>query len=223
MHLVGVVDHMETWVPLQCNQPHCTDCWQRRMVRARDSMRAQTLSWTGNSWLLTRSLMNQPSFDDGYYALTKAIERWRKNPTPDTMCVHEWIAVWEVKKGRNGWNWHEHRLMWCPEEDRLDYSWWQKCWKLAAQDRRAHLDLQLVQSCAVGYLTSYMSKGLWGGLSIQQAWMNRGFLKGRRFLRRSRGSAPDMRLAPKWKQCCMPNAEFTCDIEEIWRTPVEAS
>jgi len=136
--------------------------------------------------------------------------------------VRDWLGVVEVKMGRGGWNVHEHLLIECePHIERLDYSDWTAKWRdVAGPVLGGHSDLQKLRNnveVGVHYVTAYLTKGaVWGGLSVHQAWQHRDVLRGRRFVRRKRGSAPIRIRKEKWERCCMPGHTDRCDIDEMW-------
>lgn len=114
--------------------------------------------------------------------------------------VRDWVGMMEVKSGTGGWNVHEHLLIFGFGQ-RLDYAGWQRDWKRAANDPAAHIDLRQVGPAAVRYVTNYLSKGIWGGLTSIQARIHTTVLRGRRQLRRKRGSA--VPPTPKgYQKCC---------------------
>ncbi len=70
----------------------------------------------------------------------------------------------------------------------------------------------------MGYITKYISKGdMWGGLTEQEAFINRSFLKGRRFVRAKRGSAPAplTTYEPAWESCCFGDRD-SCELDGLW-------
>lgn len=176
------------------------------------------------TWMLTRSVRNSDDIYKADYDLKKARERFRNHSRQGKeheqhpwLDVKDWVGVTEIKRssGRDGWNIHDHILI-SSETDRLPYSDWHRSWKRAAHDGAAHLDLQRVEGDAISYMAAYLSKGLWGGMTQDQAYWHRDFLRGRRFLRRKRGSSPNQVIPTGWSQCCLPDEDGDCGLAGLW-------
>lgn len=230
----------ECWIEKGCNLPYCPRCWKSKIMRIRDSIGGQLWNWaSGWVWMLTRSTRNCDDVWQAEADLKATRERWRKQAERDPLhpwnLVKDWVGVTEIKRGKMadpstsvprprtttlGWNVHDHLLIHL-ETNWTDYGDWQRRWKLAAMDPAAHLDLQQVEKSAMGYLTKYLSKGqMWGGLTISQARSIETFLKGRRFLRRKRGSAPkalvEFDARGPWTECCDPLDSRSCELDGLW-------
>lgn len=181
--------------------------------------------------MLTRSVRNVPHLDSALEDLRLCCERWRKRAARNTNHswhdVHDWVGVLEIKRGHLpipysrrilGWNVHEHLLI-CSTKSELDYSQWQSDWKAAAGDPAAHLDLTLSTVNASAYLMKYMVKGgrsrVWGGMRQDTARRYSASLKGKRHLRRKRGSAPPSTNLG-WTQCCKPAETGICEEDQMW-------
>jgi len=209
-HLVRKGTNEEVYVPRGCNWQACERCWADRMRRNRESMRAQVVTWTAIPWMLTRSVGNDPSLAYAFVDLEREMANWKKAAQRDDDHPHnsilDWVAVWETTNRGKGYNLHEHRLIEM-KEDWLEFEDWQENWN-------GHLDLQLIEHDATNYMTKYLTKGLWGGLTVEQAEANAPFLKGRRFMRRKRGSAP-VRGPAEYEKCCLPTDQ-KCDIAKLF-------
>jgi len=137
--------------------------------------------------------------------------------------VRDWLGVVEVKMGKSGgWNVHEHLLIDCgPSAFRLDFGDWNAKWgEVAGPVLGGHSNLQKLRGVVqtgVHYVTAYLTKGaVWGGLSVRQAWQNQDVLRGKRFVRRKRGSAPPRQKSERWERCCMPDGTNLCDLDTLW-------
>lgn len=208
-----------------CHEPHCGKCWRQRVYRARISMEGQVNKWPDESYsqLLTRSVRNSYDIAEAWSDLGKTIRSFQKRASKHEKHpwhqVDEWVAVWELKNIGNGWNLHEHMIVTSTLEE-LDYSGFQAAWKAAADDPAAHLDFVDLNSSlgGVAYATKYLTKGhCWGGLTSAQAVSISEFLKGKRFLRRKRGTAPKMPKAGG-AMCCSPSNRGDCEVWNMWMT-----
>lgn len=222
----GGYDFTDLWQPIGCRAVDCIDCWRSRTNRARTSLLAQTEGWKGNSWLLTRSVRNNDvlftSFDDLRRTVKSYKKRASKSEDHSWHTVGDWCGVVEVKNNHKGqgWNVHEHIVV-NSSLSLLPYGKFQADWKAAAGDPAAHLDLQKLRpKQGVNYAVKYATKNgrVWGGLKPSDALAEEQALRGRRFLRRRRGSAPD--LQSDFGMCCLPDSAGWC---QKWVEGLEGS
>lgn len=232
--------HGDTWVDYGCRHPACMDCWDHRCVRVRSAIKKHIDYNSAEKavWLLTWSIRNAESIPLAYSELKHVEQKFRSQHQAkvrngqDSVWgqVDNFVGVFEIKRGNDlGWNVHSHKLI-TTLSPFIDFGHLQKDWKKAADDDAAHLDVArgrpIVDSyreghsdLAVSYLAPYLtkSKGIWGGMTESDAQANSDFLKGKRFLRRTRGTAPPP-VKSDLVTCCIVPEEGLCkkNFESPW-------
>jgi len=203
------------WVRKGCRDPACPDCWHQKAMAARLQVMEHLVHHKAqNMWLWTTSVRNSPLLVNSFSDLSETETRFRKadyarrrrgsSSTVDSVAT--WIGVYEVKRSKDkSWNVHSHKIV-VGKTDRLPYGDLDRWWKQAAGDPAAHSDLEGPSKdphSGAAYLTKYLGKdsGIWGSMSEHDALLHAGCLKGRRFLRRPRGSKPPV-MASEYDYCC---------------------
>lgn len=170
---------------------------------------------------MTVSIRNTPGMLDAFDELAVVWRRYlntarMRKKRGNYHCFNDlvtWIGVTEVKRGLGGWNAHTHLIV-ISAAEKLPYGLYQSDWKAAAHDQSAHLDFQgpvRKPIRAVAYMAPYLTKpkGIFGGLTLDQAKANATTLFKRRFLKRPRGSAPPA-VDSGWDLCCAGQNENIC-------------
>ncbi len=126
------------------------------------------------------------------------------------------------------WNVHSHKIVVSDDdfigpryrqiingiEQPFGYHRFNEWWNIAAGTGSAHSDFEGPSESPRGgaaYLTKYLGKksGIWGSLTPAQAHQYGAPLRGRRFLRRPRGSKPADELS-EYSHCCEVRDRETC-------------
>ncbi len=159
-------------------------------------------------WLLTRSVRNnqelKDAFDKLHFAVKRLTDANKNNAKNEHNKITHYIGTYEVKhKLDKGWNVHQHLII-GSEHDHLDYK---KChveWNFAA-GYEAHWNCEKITygvGGAINYISAYISKGIWGGLSPEMAYWNRNDLFGRHRIRTKQGTAVNKPVDPLRCYCC---------------------
>lgn len=225
------------WVRKGCRQIGCPDCWASRAMKARlEIVNHLVHHHAKNLWLWTTSVRNSVDLPNSFEALSEAETRFRKadymkkkRGQPNTSnWIKTWIGVYEVKRSKDlSWNVHSHKIVVGSSKfigprrrrgtvgSHYGYGFFDAAWKAAAQDPQAHSDFLGPSHDAISgsrYLTKYLGKdsGIWGSMSVSEAVQFGDCLRGRRFLRRPRGSKPPDVPSP-YVYCCE-----TVNRESCW-------
>ncbi len=192
-----------------------------------------------NLWLWTTSVENDPDLSTAFRKLSEAETRYRKanymrlkrGSTNEKDWIKTWIGVYEVKRSKDlSWNVHSHKIVVGSSKfigprrksgtngSHYGYGFFDAAWKAAAQDPQAHSDFVGPCNDAIAgsrYLTKYLGKdsGIWGSMSVSEAVQFGDCLRGRRFLRRPRGSKPPA-VASDYVYCCESVTRESCWYEE---------
>ncbi len=189
----------DQFIPQKCSMPWCSVCEPIRVSKLKGKIRKYLEhNWTqGMSyWIVTRSVRNEPELYTAFNTLRAAQRKWtfsaKNNSTHPFRSAVCWVATTEIKHSlQKGYNVHEH-MIWGTLEKRVDFSACHKYWDQAAGFEGAHINVKKVRdlSHAINYVAKYISKGIWGGLSIGRAYLNRSVLKGRNRINCKRGTVP---------------------------------
>lgn len=204
----------DLFVPEKCSMPWCADCEPIRVGKLkRKIMKYLEHNWTKEShfWVVTRSVKNEPELLSSFNTLRYAQRKWtfgsKNNADHPFRSAKAWIAVTEIKHSiQKGYNVHEH-MIWVTQSDRLDFPALHKYWDKAAGFSGAHINAKKVRdiSHAVNYVAKYLSKQIWGGLSVGRAYLNRSVLKGRNRINSKRGTLPPKAFTC-YSYCCSSHA-----------------
>ncbi len=199
----------QLWIRQVCSRHWCSPCEQLRSWRMEHRInKYMECHQPGTVWMITRSVRNdyslQRAFDDLHEANRRFYlycKRRRYNPWAPIYC---WIATYEIKYDPfTGYNLHQHLLVGTRNE-MLDYPALHDVWDTAA-GYRAHLNFKPVWDFAgaARYISKYISKGCWGGLSRGRAYLVRETLKGRNRITTKHGTAVATDF-PRFYLCCFP-------------------
>ncbi len=199
----------DVFTKVTCGRPWCDRCETLKMWRFRKKIHIY-LNYHKPKflWMLTRSTVNMQHLKDGFDDLHKAIRRlsygMKDYRDYEHNKINHYIGTYEVKhKIVEGFNVHQHLIL-GTDVARLDYKKLHAEWD-AAVGYAAHLDVQIVNhgvGGAINYITAYISKGLWGGLSAQMAYWNRSILFGRHRIRTKQKTVPPRTVDPVRCYCC---------------------
>jgi len=195
-----------------------------------------------NMWLWTTSVRNNENLDVAFADLTTTETRFRKadhmrktrGRNHFLTWIRTWIGVYEVKRSDDGsWNVHSHKIV--VSDDNFigprytqkingifqprGYGRFDQWWKQAAGDQSAHSDFSGPSHSPHGgasYLTKYLGKdsGIWGSMSESEGIQFGGCLRGRRFLRRPRGSKPPA-VPSAYVYCCDTVTRDSCWYDKV--------
>ena len=210
----------ELWVAARCSRPWCLPCeglrvWrlQRKIKHYLDHHNPRFL------WIVTRSVRNTSVLRAAFNTLRDAqirfsnqvqVGRSEDHPLRLAQC---WIATTEVKFSSEGFNVHEH-MIWGTKRRYLDFGLFHKYWDRAAGFRGAHINVVPLNDPrhAANYVAKYLSKGIWGGLSVGRAYLVRDALRGRNRIQSKRGTLPP-KEPTGFCFCCVSLWETSCDGE----------
>lgn len=224
IHLLSRGDVSEQLhVPQACARPWCGKCESIRVWRIRHRIHKYLEHHRPmRSWLVTKSVKNEFRLRDAFTYLHYTNNRWttlcrrlENNPLKVVTC---WIATYEITwKQSTGYHLHQHAVVGTNGE-RLDYALMHILWNKAA-GYKAQLDFRQIGDVrgAVDYISKYISKGCWGGLSRGRAYQMRDTLFGRNRVVCKHGTAVREHIA-KFYVCCMP-PDKTCVSWGAWDPP----
>lgn len=195
VHLVGP-DSASIWVNPTCSLPWCPDCEPSRCNRIRMKIGRWINHWQPeNLFMVTISTKPGWTFNSTWNKFNGAKRNLRKS---DTWREHvRYMGVNEIKRTSGGqFNLHQHRLIqtsgpWLPFKEMG------AAWKKAAGRNDAHFqvarnpdtgDYLISPEAAKAYLSKYLSKDFWGGLSRLQAFRFATGLRNRHRTETSHGS-----------------------------------
>ncbi len=202
------------WVQSVCSRPWCSRCEPIRVWRLRRKME-KYLEWHSpkHLWIVTRSVRNEPELVTSFNTLRAAQVAFAKSNKVDHHSfrfAQHWIATTEITYTHwKGYNVHEH-MIWGTESARLPFKDFHVWWDRAAGFEGAHINIVKVQDSrhAVNYVAKYLSKGVWGGLSVGRAFLLRKALKGRNRINTKRGTV----LPKKFSGYCL--CRFTAGVDQ---------
>ncbi len=200
----------DRWVRISCGRPWCVRCEGLKMARFRLKIHRYLTHWTpSHLWLLTRSVRNSYSIKVGFDSLHETVKRLteqkkKKSSHLEHDKITHFIGTYEVKhKLDTGFNVHQHYII-GTEHDRLDYKALHSEWNKAA-GYQAHLNVEKIDygiGGAINYISAYISKGIWGGLTPEMAYWNQSQLFGRHRIRTKQKTAVVPVLDPLRCFCC---------------------
>ncbi len=188
----------DMWVKFLCSRPWCERCAPFRMWRLRQKIHKYLIhNHPSHMWFVTRSVRNERSLKKAFetlHAANQAFDKQKKNDPhhPYHSRVTAWIGTYEITwKYKTGYNLHQHLII-GSEDDRIEYKAVGECWSRAV-GYTAQFHMEKIKhgvSGAVGYVSSYISKGYWGGLQREVTFKERLVLKGRNRSTSMRGTIP---------------------------------
>ncbi len=196
----------DKWVRVSCGRPWCVPCEALKMARFRAKIHRYLNHWNPPYlWLLTRSVKNSMELPFGFDKLHATIRKLlNNNSSVEHHKITHYIGTYEVVHSLNtGWNVHQHLII-GTEDGYLDFKKLHAEWDTAA-GYKAHLDVRLINygvGGAINYISKYISKGIWGGLSPEMAYWNRKDLFGRHRIRTKQSTAVFVKVDPLRCFCC---------------------
>ncbi len=199
----------DKWVKVGCGRPWCVPCEALKMARFRAKIHRYLNHWEPPYlWLLTRSNKNAQhlpyAFDKLHSAVKQLAQQNKTAVKTEHNKISHYIGTYEVKHALDtGFNVHQHLII-GTEHDYLDFQQLHKEWDLAS-GYKAHLDVRQIRhgiGGAISYITAYISKGIWGGLSTEMAYWQRKALFGRHRIRTKLRTAVFLRVDPLRCFCC---------------------
>lgn len=169
--------------------------------------------------IVTRSVRNESALVAAFNTLRAAQVAFAKQRYQEHMHplnkAKAWIATTEITYSHTGYNVHEH-MIWVVhnrftirELERLH-----DCWDRAAGYVGAHINvINIVDTVhAANYIAKYLSKGVWGGLSVGRSYLVREALRGRNRIQSKRGTLPT-KMFSAFCFCCATSTTSSCDGE----------
>lgn len=202
---------------------YCWKPWHRLCERYRvDRMRVRIMKYLEfyhEDWcewfFITRSVRNDQNlhlaFDDLRDCQKRFSDFEKDNADHPFNMSRYWVSVTEVTHSvKTGYNVHQHMLVRFPKgylkEGQISYI--RDSWSKSA-GYQAHFNIRPMGDSvrAAEYLSKYMSKTCWGGLSRGRAYRIRNTLKGRNRINCKRGT---VLMKPKlgYYLCCLPPKEY---------------
>ncbi len=228
------------WLPAVCSRPWCYSCeairtsrMSNRIGKYVDHHQAEGVD---NWWFLTRSVKNHWTLLGAFRSLRDAQRRFHSNsnrPSHPFHSVEAYVAVTEITYGeRSGYNVHQHMLLGSRGE-LIPYARirdrWSSVTKFSSADGlpyRAHVSIKRMDQTkgAIRYMTKYITKGSWGGMSRGRVYLVRNSLKGRNRIRFMRDTLPKVltrALDPFFIMCCTSEGRNCARADVIDATVVE--
>ncbi len=210
----------DIFVRQHCWKPWCIGCERARVWRMRDRILKYIDHWGQplDQWyFMTRSVQTDHGLHCAFNALRAVQQRereWLKDPywSENPMnFLNAWVQVTEITYNwKSGYHVHLHmiacsQIRWGKDQLRQLHALWNKSARLEA----AQLHVSPVHDIkgVAAYLSKYMQKQTWGGLSRGRAYMVRESLKGRNRIAFKRGTAlprPDR----GYLLCCLPPTDY---------------
>ncbi len=207
------------WVKSVCSRPWCRSCEPMRVWRLMRKIE-KYLKWHSprHLWIVTRSVRNEPELVTSFNTLRAAQFSFnnssRRAPTHPFRVAEIWIATTEITHShKEGYNVHEH-MIWGTHSAQVDFAAMHLWWDRAAGFPGAHINIVKVTDPrhAANYVSKYLAKAIWGGLSSGRAYLMRDALKGRNRVNTKRGT-----LVPKAQSayclCCFTAGGDQCNGE----------
>lgn len=188
----------DLWIKMLCSRPWCSTCERVKMWRLRRKLHKYlSHNKPKHLWLWTRSVRNESRLVDAFRTLHHCNNNFAKQKDKDPhhpyhSVVTSYIGTYEITWHYfKGYNLHQHLIVGADAEY-LNYSGIDKCWSAAA-GYSAHSDLKRIEYGIVGainYVSKYISKGFWGGLSPEKTYDVRHTLFRRSRVYTKRGTVP---------------------------------
>ncbi len=216
--LVSNDPRYQWWVRAICARPWCDPCERVRLWRFRDRI-AKYINWSvtrgiSHWWFVTRSVRNSHNARVAFLEFNQTKSEFHRkisrssHPWSD---VDAWIGVQELTYNPgSGYNLHQHMLI-GQKGHRHRQKESRKVWSRAAPLRPDGSVQQSMYHCvpmnnivgAIAYVTKYISKGTWGGLSRGRTYLIRRTLKGRNRIQMMARTGPPVGEPLGMIMCCI--------------------
>ncbi len=226
VHVMGRFDpSVQIWVRSVCSRPWCDRCESTRLWRMRNRISEYVshhrdrgdITAVVNWWFLTRSVANSASVGYAFEEFRQAKRTFHRNQLRDEKHpfnrISAWIGVHEMTYNiRTGYNLHQHMLVGSQAHiPRIDYEVLRTKWSTSAgYPAMSHITRMNSVVGSIAYLTKYISKGTWGGLSRGRAYRIREVLKGKNRFTSKRGTSVPKRDRPVYVLCCISRHDNQC-------------
>ncbi len=215
----------QIYVRSVCSNPWCPGCEPVRVWRIRHRITKYFQYYNPpRQWLLTRSVRNEFRLIDAFATLRETNRGFRdkcnkyREGNPFDVVSH-WMGTYEITFSlKKGYNLHQHLIL-STQGENIDYGLVHTLWDRAA-GYRAHTNFIKLNDVphAINYISKYIAKGTWGGLSRGRAWLNRGTLKGRNRVITKHGTALGAR-SPMYYLCCIAPDKHCVSSTGGWDLP----
>ncbi len=221
VHLIAYTDpKYQYWLKAVCGRPWCSKCEKMRLWRYRNRIASyvkfQRDVGTNHWWFLTRSIRNSHNpriaFEE-FLSVKRKFHNHRAQAWHPFNRVTAWVGMLEITFSRGeGYNLHQHLLLGTHRKNDVSrvriVQRWDNCGPTASS--MTHLKRMTQAVGAIAYLTKYISKGTWGGLSRGRAYEIRASLKGRNRFQVMPATAPPREGATGFVICCSPLYDGDC-------------
>ncbi len=220
VHLLAWRDpRYQYWIPGACSRPWCDPCERQRLGRYRNRIE-KYISYHEDRglskwWFLTRSIRNShnpwAAFNE-FIAVRKLFQAHVFRDTHPFHLVRAWVAMSEMTYSmRTGYNLHQHMLLGTKKWSDLNKEDLHGEWtKAAGRTSMSHLKRMHNRVGAVAYVTKYISKGSWGGISRGRVYLIRDELKGRNRIQFMPRTLPPKDPPSGFMLCCIPFHRGAC-------------
>ncbi len=217
----------QLWVRQVCSRPWCAPCEQYRTWRMEHRI-TQYMDYhqPQRIWMMTKSIKNEFRLIDAFGGLHECNRRFTMYDNAPSWGVTKqvfcWIATYEITYSeRTGYHLHQHALIGTRGED-IPYGDWHNLWDTAAgYGAQLHFKELYDRKGAIAYISKYISKGCWGGLSRGRAYMVRSVLSGRNRIVTKHGTAVSGPDFPRFYLCCLPSDKRCASGLGGWDSPTE--
>ncbi len=225
VHLLALTDpKYQYYIRGSCSLPWCDLCEKQRLWRYRNRIAAYlaynrvergVTKW----WFLTRSIRNshnpRSAFSE-FNHVRRAFHNHHQQYWHPWQGVRAFIGVIEITyKEETGYNLHQHLLVGAhdwrhvkPEE--VAKRWSIMSGRMVGQPGMTHMPRMNNDIGAVAYVTKYISKGSWGGLSRGRVYMIRNELRGRNRIQSMVRTSPSSPPKQGFILCCQTAREGSC-------------
>ncbi len=189
----------DLWVKMLCSRPWCLPCGDIRIWRMRLKIH-KYLKYHNkkNLWLWTRSVRNEGRLVDAFRTLHECNQRFntevKDRPEHAYHKVETSIGTYEITYNYyRGYNLHQHIIL-GSDVDRIEYGYLRQKWNEAAGYKAVgdFVKIKFGGVAAGNYLVKYISKGIWGGLTPERAYLVKDTLFRRNRITTKRGTAPPL-------------------------------
>ncbi len=230
LHLIAYTDpKYQYYLRGACSRPWCDQCEKQRLWRYRNRIAAYlaynrvergVTKW----WFLTRSIRNSHNLRSAFSEFNHVRKAFHNNYRRET---HPWsgvrafIGVIEITYShRTGYNLHQHMLVGAHDFRHVDRDRVGKLWSTLAagmtdKPGMTHMPRMDNDIGATAYVTKYISKGAWGGLSRGRVYMVRAELKGRNRIQCMVRTSPGAPPKQGFVMCCVTADHGSCQRDVI--------
>ncbi len=230
VHLIAYMDpKYQYYIQGTCSKPWCVPCEKQRLWRYRNRIAAYLQHNRAEGvtcwWFLTRSIRNshnvRSAFSEFNIVRRAFHNDYQKAVWHPFHRVRAFVGVMEMTYSeRTGYNLHQHMLVgahrWSEVDRELVASRWSTMsTRAVGKGGMTHMPRMNHDVGAVAYLTKYISKGSWGGLSRGRVYMIRAELKGRNRIQVKMNTSPGAVPKPGFVMCCVTAASGSCQRDVI--------